>query len=345
MASLKGKRVAVWVDPARAELARRVLAWLDAPASVAGSPARGQSRAVAAALGAEPADDLRRVLVEGEVDVVWVVDAGEFGEPGDASSLSAAHARGVKVVTRESIPGSALDAASSAWGVGGGSVDGPSPAWRPRVSPLIRSGRSYREAGEVLSEIGAVRAVCVEALSSAWNGTLGGLLYDAADVVRALLGEPESVHAAYGPGNAPVASPSVAPGSLRGLEGDLFATLRYADGRVGSMVLSGRGGGWRRRVTVLGERGRVTVSGAGFERHTPEGERADSTRYRGPKDAWGEAVREVGESLARASGSAGLGDSPGGALGALTICQTALLSAKTGQAESPATIRRMIEVG
>ena len=59
-----------------------------------------------------------------------------------------------------------------------------------------------------------------------------------------LLGEPETIDAAYiapGHGKGVHALPGE---SLRGLEGDLTANLRFADGRAAGLAVSNQGARW-----------------------------------------------------------------------------------------------------
>src|SRR5262245_28811347 len=105
-----GERIStvVWCEPAQVGLVRRVVEIAGLKVAAAGSPARGQSGAVAAELGCRAADDLRHVLATaaGEaVRLVWVAAPGEFGtESADAQAVSSAAAAGLTIATGEPVP-------------------------------------------------------------------------------------------------------------------------------------------------------------------------------------------------------------------------------------------------
>src|SRR5689334_2660313 len=80
------RSIAVWLEPQHLPLVRETLGLIGATAVLAGSPTRGQSRALASELGCEGVDDLRRVMVEGQVELVWIVAAGAFGEGGESDA-------------------------------------------------------------------------------------------------------------------------------------------------------------------------------------------------------------------------------------------------------------------
>lgn len=339
------RTMAVWLEPQHLPLVRETLGLLGVKPVLAGSPTRGQSRTIATELDCASADDLRGVMVEGEAQLVWIVSAGAFGDSAesDAQAASAARGRGVHVVTSDALPTSALDAAGPAWAAGEGAS---SPAQSLRFAPALRTCRAVRESAEILAEIGRPRVVFVASLASASESTLGARLFDAAEIVRGFMGEAESVHAAFAPINAPTSTPAPPAESLRGLAGDLSISLRWADGRAASIVASDRACGWQRRVTVIGEKGRLTLTDTDVEWHNAQGQVAEHSRLSKKKgETASPAAMAYAEAIGRLADPAIPDDGPSDTLGVLTLCQTILLSARTKQAESLATIRRMIEVG
>src|SRR5690606_33710015 len=215
-----------------------------------GSPDRASS--AAAELGTRPLDDLRHALASEEADLFWIPAPGGFGTgegaSEDAAALLAARGRGVQVVSLEPIPASATDLAA-------GWLD-PSGAVRPAdccaLAPRMRLGRPFREAQEVLESFGAVRSAMVESWRRPSQGSLGAQVYDAMDLLCALLGEPQTVDAAHVAPGAPGRSRGRGGDSLRGWRGDLTASLRFDDGRTASLVASDHAGRWNRTVTLLG---------------------------------------------------------------------------------------------
>lgn len=314
----------------------------------AGSPIRGHSNAVATELQTKPLDDLRAMLASAEADLVLIGDPGGFGtgaNQDDAGAVQAARARAVKVATMEPIPGAALDLVSGGWQSSSG---GLSAADAIRFCPLARLAGPFREATEVLQNFGHIRTVAVEAWCSPRDGSLGARLYSGLELILGLLGEPESVDAAYvfpGHGQGVHALPGE---SLRGLHGDLTANLRFADGRAASLVASDQGGRWNRTATLVGPTGRLRIFDDGFEWIGPDGAKLDQSRpaarKRGSEPEVPHAVAAIAESLTRMLDPGVPDPGPADHASILAAGQAALLSARTGQAESPATIKRMAAV-
>jgi predicted dehydrogenase len=344
----RSKQVAVWIAPDQVSLIREVAGVAGLAIAAAGSAVRGQSGPVASELGAEPVDDLRAMLATAACDLVLIGDPGTFGAASggdDAAVIESARGRGVKVATLEPIPAAALDLVSGGWA----SAEGRRGAADAiRFCPLARLAGPFREATEVLQQFGHIRTMAVEAWCTAREGSLGARLYSGLELILALLGEPESVDAAYvfpGHGQGVHALPGE---SLRGLRGDLTASLRFADGRAASLVASDQGGRWNRTATLVGPEGRLRVFDDGFEWIGPDGTKRDQSRpaarKRGSEPEVPHAVAAIAESLARMLDPGVPDPGPVDHASILAAGQAALLSARTGQAESPATIKRMAAV-
>lgn len=349
----KATTVVVWLETHQAALAREVAAAAEFTIVGAGSPSRGQSGAVAAELKCKLVDDLRATLASGsvgggadrDVDMVWILSPGEFGldqSGNDVRAILQARARGVRIASLEPIPPTALDLAGSGWAEAQGT---PRPADAIRFCPLARFARPYREAAEVLREIGNVRAAAIESWCAPHEGSLGAGLFSAMELLHSVFGEPESIDAAYvGPKHIPGVHPL--PGeTLRDLHGDLTANLRFSTGRAAALAVSNQAGRWNRTTTLIGDGGRLRVYDDGFEWIGPDGKKMDEmrTKARGTKAA-GHAVEALADALSRLSDQAVPDAGPSDLGAVLAMGQAALLSARTGQPESPATVRRMAGV-
>lgn len=310
-----------------------------------GSPDRASS--AAAELGAPPLDDLRHALATEEADLFWIAAPGAFGTgegaSEDAAALVAARGRGSLVASLEPIPASATDLAA-------GWLDQVGGAARPAdccvFVPRLRLSRPFREAQEVLESFGPVRSAMVESWRRPSQGSLGAQVYDAMDLLCALLGEPQTVDAAHVAPGAPGRGRGGGRGgdSLRGWRGDLTASLRFDDGRSASLVASDHAGRWNRTVTLLGDAGRLRLFDDGFEWIDPAGEKVDSSRAstREQPSGWGaHEIAAIGDDLARRLDPAIPAAGPVDHMAVLALCQATLLSARTGQCESPASIHRM----
>lgn len=204
---------------------------------------------------------------------------------------------------------------------------------------------AFRLVSEVRESFGSIRSLNVQSWGSTAEGSLGAHLYAALDLVRSLLGEPETIDAACAVLSAGKAVRAMPGESLRDLHGDMTANLRFADGRAAGLSVSDQGGRWERAATLLGEKGRVRVFDDGFEWIGLNGTTVDETkpkRARKGVSSPSAAVAVFADGLSRLLEPGTPDAGPSNHATILTLCQTALLSARTGQSESPSTIRRMV---
>lgn len=294
----------------------------------------------------------------------------------DAAVLHEARDRGVRVLSLEPLPASVLQLdepslttpdtegagiilGQSAVSAAATSASGTPGEWA-MFCPLARLSRSVRDAAELIAQLGAVRVVSVESLAGAGQGSLGARLYDACEAVVWLLGLPDRVDGAFAPPPTPQARARgvhVLPGeNLRGLDGDMTVNMRFADGRAASILASNRAGRWMRTLTLLGENGRLRIFDDGFAWYAPDGRLIDSSRdaaaprgrARGSEsqpEALALAARAIADQITRLLDPHIPPDQPTDGLSVLATTGAALLSARTGEGESPATILRMARTG
>jgi hypothetical protein len=324
------RAIAVWTSADRVALVREVVTACGLTVSHAGSPHSPDTRRVAAELRAAAEDDLRKLIVDPTDGVVLLADLAE--EPAlDARTLAQAATKGTKVATFEPIPHSALALTGGGWS--------ESLAGAPRVLGLLRHTRAAREAAEILERFTSPQAAMFESVCGPHEGSLGARLYDALDTLHTVMGEAETIAASYTP---PAATGPGAPGSgLLGLLGTLAVTLRFANGRSASIFASDRAASWRRSATILGTAGRLTLTDAGFEWRDDSGAVVDLSTSTTEGPTWA-AHAALTESLARFLDPAVPAEAPTDLPAVLAMAQATLLSARTGQPELPATIRRMV---
>lgn len=371
------REAAVWLHPEQLPLVRAIGELTGLRFVAAGTGVPGRSGELAAALGAEPLTDLRNALASLKTPLVLLASADALGEARpaeDAAVLRAAGERGVRVASLEPLPASIEELAASA-----GELElepgrpGAVSAW-PVMVPRSCRARAVREVLELRPQFGTVHAASIECVGGPVHGTLGSRLADAMELALELLGEPERIDATCRASEDPPALRAGARGSgattdsLRGIHGDLGAHLRYADGRCATVLASSRAAKWDVRITLIGEGGRVLRGGAeSFEWRSGSGELVDQTKPRRPKKG-AAGAGSAGSALAAADPVIAELMQPGGlaaacaeqismllsgaaasTLGAtgmdasrvLAMSQAALLSSRTGQAESPGTILRM----
>lgn len=148
--------------------------------------------------------------------------------------------------------------------------------------------------------------------------------------------------------------------SLRGLRGDITCNCRFADGRGAAIVLSDCAGRWNRSIALLGPGGRIRIYDDGFEWVAPDGRRIDASRgLGGPPLPPGSDERTAAtadgalpgrsaavfaDALHRYFTGREASPAPIDEPRALAMAGAALLSARTGEAESPSTITRMAAI-
>ncbi|MCB9845333.1 MAG: hypothetical protein H6811_05040 [Phycisphaeraceae bacterium] len=347
-----GVRTCLWLREDQASLARRLVDLASLEPVLAGSPRHARSRAVADALGIPAADDLRGVLTSADVDAVILLATEGLAiddAASDVTAIAAAHARGVRLVSLEPVPASALEFASSAWSRWRQAALG---ATEPvQFVPRLRVGEAFVGAAEVLESFGPPRTLSIEAMAPPQAGSLGARLFSSLDLALGAMGEPETIDASYAPAQRAGSLVPQAGDSLRDLEGEMLALLRYEDGRHASIIASNVAGGWRRRVTMLGAEGRIDLDDRHWVWTNASGQAVDGGGRRDASD--GVERNENGEALAAEAITDHLrrvfrrdpGESPIDLSTLLATAQAALLSARTGQPERPATIRRMTAAG
>jgi len=330
-----------WLSPEQVELVRAISEACGLNLIGAGSPEKGRSGGVADALDTEPVDDLRSALASGETDLVLIASPGAFGSGGtnDTNAIESARARGVKIACLEPTPADALELGAGGWTR---STHGVRPIDALRVVPMMRSTRSWRDSADAIENFGQVRTLRVEALCRPEQGSLGARLHSAMGLVQSLLGAPEMVHASLASAGVSSAR-SPATDSLRDLHGDLCATLRFADGRVASVVASDRAPAWEHNALLLGDEGRMRLDDDSMSWDHDNADEPDEHVVAWP-EAFGRlspCARAIADTIGRLIDSNSPPDQPVDHESVLAMSQSALLSARTGQGESPEVIRRL----
>ncbi|MEZ6244349.1 MAG: hypothetical protein R3B57_15060 [Phycisphaerales bacterium] len=337
----KGPRTIAWLSPGQVDLVRAVRDAAGLQLVAVGCPEKGRTGGVADELDAEPATDLRVALASGDAELALLTSLTEFGGAGsqDAGAIEAARARGMTITTLEPIPGSALELGSGGWTR---SQHGVRPIDGVQLVPRMRQSRAMALAADALDAFGRVRVLRFESLCRGEHASLGGRLLDAMDLAHAMMGMPETIDAAFVGPNAP--GVHAAPGdTLRSLRGDLTINLRFADGRAACAVLSDQAPRWDRSLVALGDEGQLAIDEDSLAWTNPAGEVFDTQRVEPSASDRGIAP----EVAAIVDAVMNLLESPSPpppidyeAL--LAMAQAALLSARTGQGESPAMFRRMV---
>lgn len=323
------KTAAAWMRADQVALFTRILDRADLRLVAAGGEGGSD---LARLRDADTASDLRALLATTNARAVLIGDPGPFADGSSTADFRAvidAAQRGVTIIALEPIPPLSLHLTDPAW-------QNASDVARERVvfAPLVRRGRAFRRAHDLLESFGPIEAVSIVTLGRSAEGSLGARLAGAADLLITLLGEPISVDAAHTPGSDDPATPE----TLRGLHGHLAATLRFGEGHAASLFASDRAAAWSRTVTLLGPGGRIVADDSRVDWFDAAGLHVESMAAEHPGDDLAAAI--IADDIRAVLGEAPR-SVPVDVAGVLATAHAALLSARTGHAEQPGEIRRL----
>ena len=273
----------LWLNTAQHALARAIVLRAGLKVVALGSPEQGQAGKLAEDFGAKPLDDLRNAIASAEPGLLLIAAPGDFAsDPNtaqqEAQTLRAARERGVKLATLEPLPASLLQLAAVSAKAASPVALGPESGaeseelrtslgeWAA-MAPLSRLTSAAQEAIEAITggTFGPVRSATISCLGSPAEGSLGARLVDAMDLVLALLGEPETIDAAFTASDAARNLHPLPGESLRGLHGDMTANLRFGGGRAACVYCSSHAGRYDLAATLIGPGGCLHLSLEGTE--------------------------------------------------------------------------------
>ena len=276
---------------------------------------------------AEVFSDPRHALATAPVRVALWLDGPNLLD--DPDTIELAHTRSITILTTEPWPAS-LDGARAA-------ADIPADH-HPIFLPQLRASAVFADIVDTVADLGPVRSLALAARSTPADGSLAARLVDAMLVVHTLLGVPETIDCAHVPAD-PLIPPGATPQALRSLQGDLGASLRFSGRRAATVSLSNIAGPWFRGLTVLCERGSIRACEQGLQRFAPDGSLLDATPTKDPEPDPG--VHALVTAITRALDHRIPPPPPPDLPAVVAMCHAALLSARTSQAEPPATLLRM----
>lgn len=324
-----GQRIAVWLKPEQREFVGAVAQAAACVVTHAGTPAVGRSGEVAGLLGAAAFDDLRAAAATLDVDALWLACApGLSDERAEQRLLAELAERGLRCVSTEPFPASAMALA-------GGIEEQP---W-PRQLGMLRATSAWTRAAEALREFRPVRMLLAQAFVPSEASSLGAGLVSLLDLVSSVMLEAETIDAVYVGPRAASGIHAAPPETLRDLHGDMAATLRFA-GASAVIAASNTSHRWSFSITLISERGRLHITERDWEWLSSDGTVVDKfkpAKKKAPGTAADPAIEIFAESLRVTLRHR----REPHAEAAHILTHAALLSARTGQPESPDTIRRL----
>jgi len=324
----------VWCEQSHARFAREVCDAIGARVLAAGTPQGAAEHFQDAA----KIDDIRHALLSQDADLALLATARTSGDDETADLLDEpslmrdARKRIRTIVTTCPSPTGVRLAPSP------GESDRQSVRFVPRFNMLS----SFSHARDALETFESVRSLSFSSRCAPAHGTLGARLLDAMLTVHTVLGVPENIDASIITPQQTAGIHRATPEALSQLSGDLTANLRFASPRAASITLSDRGGRWFRGVALVGAPGCVRIDDDSFEFIDPEGAVVDSSRDEGTGSTPdGPAVRVISRQIAEAMDPRVPPPPQQDLREVLSMCQAAILSARTGEPESPGTILRL----
>jgi len=310
---VNGKRIIAWCLPEQAAIVRETITAAGLTLTAIGSPDRSDATDLAGQFKVTRLDDLRNLTQFEPADVLWLA-APDSIESEVREQLSSEDRY---VITTEppfaSLPEAAIKRES------GSSLE---------FIPLMRRSPGFRAALEVMPQFGPVACLNVFFRSGVGQGTLQARLFDAMDVVNTLCGPAETVNAAMA---GPLAE---TPEQLTSLRGHMTVNLRFNANRCGCIALSDHAGTWFRGVTVLGDRGHLRISDAGFEWIGVDGRLID--RHAEPTSPGLPML--IADEMTRLLADNRPADPPLDHVMLMAHCEAARLSSRTGEDEAPAKL-------
>ena len=287
---------------------------------LAGAPSKDASSVLAEGLGAERIDDLRAALLRDDWDVAWLT------APGCLDANVRRVIRNIdKPVATSTPPADTVQEIVS---------EDPA-ASTAHFLPLMRLGRPYRGAEQILESFGAVNSAHVEMIAGTDGVTSASLLFDAMDLVNGLFGMPDNLFAARAGEGLPPSDASTP------LTGHIVVSLRYPNRAAAAVSIAEGGGKWSRRIALLGEGGRLIVSDDGVEWLSSDGEILDAGR--GQTTDIPSAGEVAAHHLKRLAQQSEPLDDINQTIATLCLCEAVRLSCLTGQVADPARIAKMLQ--
>lgn len=331
------RRAVLWLKPGQEGIARRLCDRLNLQIVGVG-PAGRDGAALARAFDADPMDDVRRVVADPEIEliVLLTLDAPARAALSDASTLAdLAQDTSTRLVATEPIATSLSDVKR---------MSAAHPQWASHILflPRFLATAGAKAATASLESFGRRRSLDYACRCARHHSSLAARLCDAMEFVCAVLGEPESIDASLSGVEAPSGLRLAAGDSLTEIAGDLNAHLRYSDGRAAAISLSDQAGAWFRGATLLGVGGCLRFDDRSFQWIDASGAVLDESPAQEPILV--DVADLIADQIEASLDHRILMTPPNRIADSYALAEAALLSARTGQPESPTTIRKMIGV-
>ena len=278
-----------------------------------GGPRSSELDELGKRLGCPPGDDLRKMLVERPASFLLVTSLQDVA----LEELRGAADAGTRVVCLEPLAVELDDL---------GKLDGPVLPTAITMVPAFLRSPGYLAAADPQDSLGQPRLIRFSSLGRPHHGSLIARLLDAWTAVLEFTAIPESVSASLTGPTSPT----------RRITGHLAAHARVADGGTVLIEASDTAAQTRRELSVLSPEAQLRVGDTAYELRQADGSLLDDSRPQPqPVDFVGLIAHQWRRLLERPGPPAAPGRQ------ALACVHACLLSARTGQPESPGNLLRL----
>lgn len=324
----------------QANATAEVTLWADAPGSVAigsvldlmgatvtpigvGGLRVSEVDGLARTLDCPRYDDLRQLLVDKPARFLMLATLKSVTPEELATALN----QGTTILAMEPVAGDlvGLDALRTARkalaGTGAGIV----------MLPDFQQSPGFLSAADPREVLGDQRLISFESIGSRGMGSLYARLYDGWQTVLNFADLPETI-------DASLLGMQQIPDELPEMTGRIAAHARIAAGGAALLQVADHGCEHRRTMTVLGQQGQLRLSDAGYELRGSDAEPLDQAQQPGPMSYADLVAGQWRRLLDRSPSTFAL---PDAMQNTIACCLATLLSARTGQPESPAKLLQL----
>jgi len=324
MAEATGMEATLWTDPQHAGTVMAILSRMGAAvhAIAVGGPRAAGVSALAESLNLKAHDDPRQMLNDHPAAFLLLA-AGGVG----AETLHHALVQGTTILTLE--PAWENLEAPPANGKKPASITG-----RFVTVPSFQRSPGWANAADPTEILGKTRSIAFTSLGHTDECSLFARLFDAWETLLSLIPIPQSIDASI---TGPLDQP---PDDLRALTGHLTAHIRVAAGSSATLQISDNAGSHFRSLRLLGDQANLAADDLCYHLADPRGKPLDHKQvlHADLGSLFPELVaRQWKQVVERPQAITPTPPTQSGPR-VMACCLATLLSARTGQPESPATL-------
>lgn len=324
MAEAKGMEATLWTDPQHAETVMAILSRMGVairPIAVGGPRAAGVSD-LAESVNLKAQDDPRQMLNDHPAAFLLLAAAGVGPD-----ILQHALTQGTIILTIE-------PAWESLDPLGINGKKPTSSSGRCMTVPSFQRSPGWANAADPTEILGKTRSISFTSFGHTGECSLFARLYDAWETLLAFIPIPQSIDASI---TGPLDQP---PDDLRAVTGHLTAHIRVTAGSSATLQVSDNAGSHFRALRLLGDHANLAADDLNYHLADSKGKPLDHKEMpsAGPGSLFPDLVARQWKQIVERPQAIPPTPPAQSAQRVLACCLATLLSARTGQPESPATL-------